>query len=73
MGSILGLIIGFILGITLAVTGAMKTTEHRTGVEALQSIERCELKLPRNENCIIIAVPESKKDKKLSFNPDGFN
>ena len=55
-----GVIVGYLLCVVIAVFFWPNTDSYKLGQEVQKVIDVCEEKLPRNEKCTFLIVPESK-------------
>ena len=55
-----GVIVGYLLCVVIAVFFWPNTDSYKLGQEVQKVIDVCEEKLPRNEKCTFIIVPERK-------------
>jgi hypothetical protein len=47
---------------TYRTTKSLDIDDINNSYDLIEMIEKCELELPRNQKCILIAVPELKKE-----------
>ena len=55
-----GVIVGYAICAVFSVLFWANTNSYELGVEVQKVIDVCEEKLPRNEKCTFLIVPESK-------------
>ena len=55
-----GSLVGWITACALALVYWTNTDTYKTGLESSSLIEQCEKELPRNQQCVIMAVPALK-------------
>lgn len=55
-----GVIVGYLLCVVIAVFFWPDTDSYKLGQEVQEVVDVCEEKLPRNEKCTFLIVPESK-------------
>lgn len=55
------IVAGMIIGLLISLVIIETDYQHSLGVKASGYVKECEASLPRNENCVIIAVPVKKE------------